>query len=97
MYTLKGMAIKVKLYKDSTAPDFSQTFIDMVEKYGRSFELGLATRHYLKHQVKRLPGSAPMGVGMLTKRRMALRPKQIDGIDQLTAILSRAKELEGAS
>jgi heterodisulfide reductase subunit C len=94
MYTLKGMAIKAKLYQDSTAPDFSQTFVEMVEKYGRSYELGLATRHYLKHQVSRLPGSAPMGFGMLTKRRMSIRPKHIEGIDQLTAILDRAKEME---
>ena len=94
MYTLKGMAIKAKLYQDSTAPDFSQTFVEMVEKYGRSYELGLATRHYLKHQVSRLPGSAPMGFGMLTKRRMSIRPKHIEGIDQLTDILDRAKEME---
>lgn len=97
MYTLKSMAIKAKLYKDSTAPDFSQTFVDMVEKYGRSFEFGLATRHYLKHQLTRLPGSAPMGLGMLTKKRMSVRPHQIEGIEQLNTILNRAKELEIAS
>ena len=49
MYTLKGMAIHEKLYTDSTAPDFSQTFVDMVETFGRSYELGLASRHYLRH------------------------------------------------
>ena len=43
MYTLKSMAIREKLYDDSTAPDFSQTFIGYVETYGRGFELGLAT------------------------------------------------------
>lgn len=97
MYTLKGMAIQAKLYKDNTAPDFSQTFVDMVEEYGRSFELGLATRHYLKHFPMRLPGMAPMGLGMLSKRRMTLTPKKINGIDQLKAILARAKEVEAAS
>ena len=45
MYTLKSMAIKAKLYQDSTAPNFSQTFVGMVETYGRGFELGLASRH----------------------------------------------------
>jgi heterodisulfide reductase subunit C/quinone-modifying oxidoreductase subunit QmoC len=94
MYTLKGMAIRAKLYKDSSAPDFSQTFVDMVEKYGRSFELGLATRYYLKHQVTRLPGAGTMGLGMLTKKRMSIQPKQIKGINQLHAILERAKEVE---
>jgi heterodisulfide reductase subunit C len=94
MYTLKGMAIRTKLYKDSTAPDFSMTFVDMVESYGRSFEFGLATRHYLKHFPMRLPGMAPMGLGMLSKHRMGMTPKRIEGMDQLKAILDRAKELE---
>jgi heterodisulfide reductase subunit C len=94
MYTLKSMAIQAKLYEDSTAPDFSQTFVDMVEQYGRSYEFGLATRYYLKHHKKRLPGMAPMGLGMLSKERMSMRPRKIEGIKQLHKILERAKELE---
>ena len=94
MYTLKSMAIQAKLFKDSTAPDFSQTFVDMVENYGRSFEFGLATRHYLKHFPLRLPGMASMGYGMLTKKRMGMTPKRIAGMDQLKTILKRAQELE---
>jgi heterodisulfide reductase subunit C len=39
MYTLKSMAIEAGLYRDSTAPDFSHTFVDMVEEW-RSFEFG---------------------------------------------------------
>lgn len=94
MYTLKGLAIEAKLYTDSTAPDFAQTFVDMVETYGRSYEFGLATRHYLKHYPLRLPGMAPMGLGMLSKKRMDIKPRRIEGIDQLKAVLNRAKELE---
>jgi len=94
MYTLKSMAIGAKLFQDSTAPDFSQTFVDMVEEYGRGFEFGLATRHYLKHFPLRLPSMAPMGWGLLTKQRMTITPKRIKGIKQLKAILDRAKGLE---
>lgn len=94
MYTLKSMAIRAQLYQDTTAPDFSQTFVDMVENYGRSYEFGLATRHYLKHFPLRLPSLAPMGLGMLSKKRMEITPHRIEGIDQLKAILARAKELE---
>jgi len=94
MYTLKGMAIRAKLYRDSIAPDFSQTFVDMIEEYGRSYEFGLATRHYLKHFPLRLPGMTPMGLGMLSKRRMDIKPRRIEGVVQLKAILNRAKELE---
>jgi heterodisulfide reductase subunit C len=94
MYTLKGMAIKAKLYRDSNAPHFSQTFVGMVETFGRSYELGLATRHYLRHYPLRLPGMAVMGLGMLTKSRMSIIPKHIKHMDQLTAILDKAKTLE---
>ncbi len=94
MYTLKSMAIKAELYEDSIAPDFSGTFVNMVEKYGRSFEFGLATRHYLNHFPLRLPSMASMGLGMLTKKRLKMKPKKIRQMKQLTAILDRAKALE---
>ncbi len=94
MYTLKSMAIEARLYRDATAPDFSKTFVEMVEEYGRSYEFGLATRHYLKHFPLRLPGMSPMALGMLTKERMSIRPKRIKNIQQLRAILDRAKELD---
>jgi len=94
MYTLKGMAVEARLFQDSTAPDFSKTFVDMVEEYGRSYEFGLATRHYLKHFPLRLPSMAPMGVGLLSKQRMTIVPKRIKNIKQLKAILKRAKEVQ---
>ena len=94
MYTLKTMAVAEGRYQNSTAPDFSQTFIDMVENNGRSFELGLASVHYLKHFPLRLPGMTPMAVGLLTRGRMALLPKRIKALSQLKAILKRAQELE---
>jgi heterodisulfide reductase subunit C len=97
MYSLKGMAIEANLFRDSNAPDFAQSFIDMVENFGRSFELGLATRHYLKHYPLRLPGMASMGVGMLTSKRMTIIPKRIKGLDQLKSILDKAKTLELSS
>src|SRR3972149_5191651 len=69
MYTLKSMAIQAKLYEDSTAPDFAQTFVDFVENYGRSFAFGLAPRHYLRHYPLRVPGMVPKAIGMITRGR----------------------------
>jgi heterodisulfide reductase subunit C len=97
MYTLKRLAVDAQLYRDSAAPGFSQTFVDFVENYGRSFEFGLATRHYLKHYPLRLPGMVPKAFGMLARGRMDLTPHRIEGLDQFRAILARAKELEAAS
>lgn len=95
MYTLKSMAIKAGLYHDAAMPGFSETFVDYVEKYGRSFELGLATRFNLRHHPLSLAGMAPLGLGMLKRGRMDLTPHRIDGMAQLTAILEKAKALEG--
>jgi sulfite exporter TauE/SafE len=39
----------------------------------------------------------PMGLGMLTKGRMAMTPNKIKNIDQLHNILERAKTLEMTS
>jgi heterodisulfide reductase subunit C len=94
MYTLKRMSVEAGLYEDSTAPDLSETFVGYVERYGRSFEFGLATRHNLRHRPLSIPGMAPMGLGMLTKGRMDLTPHRIEGMDQLRAILRRAEQLE---
>ncbi len=97
MYTLKSLAIRAELYEDTRAPDFSETFVDMVERYGRSYELGLATRHYLRHSPLRLATMASLGLGMLSKKRMNMKPTKIVGMEQLSAILDRAKQLEAAS
>lgn len=94
MYTLKRLAIEEKIYDDSTAPDFSKTFINWVESYGRSFELGLMSTHMLKHNPFGVFKIASMGMGMVSKGRMAFTPTSIKGIKDLKAILKRAKELE---
>lgn len=97
MYTLKSMAIRAHRYQERAAVGFSETFVDYVENYGRSFEFGLATRHYIRHQPLQLVKGAAMGLGMLSKGRMDLTPQRIAGQEQLKAILERAKELEGAA
>jgi heterodisulfide reductase subunit C len=97
MYTLKSMAIKANRYQEKIAVGFSQAFVDYVENYGRSFEFGLATRHYIRHQPLQLVKGAAMGLGMLTKGRMDLTPQRIEGQKQLVAILQRAKEMEGVA
>jgi len=100
MYTLKRKSVAAGLYRESRAkdaPGFSQDFISFVENYGRSFELGLATWYHLKHHFWNMPSMAGMGLGMMSKRRMDFTPKRIKNLDQLKAILAKAKELEGAA
>jgi heterodisulfide reductase subunit C len=96
MYTLKRLAIKENVYDDSTAPDFSRTFIQWVESYGRAFELGLMSQHMMAHNPLGVFKIAGMGMGMVTKGRMAFTPTRIRGMAGLRAIIAKAKELEAS-
>jgi heterodisulfide reductase subunit C len=98
MYTLKRMALKGGYYRQSTAsdaPSFSQMFIDFVEGYGRSFELGVATRYHLSAHPLEVMKMAPFGMGMLRRGRLDLTPRSIREMDKLKAILAKAKEIGG--
>ena len=97
MYTLKGMAEQKHSYRDSTPPGFAHVFVGQVETFGRSWELGLTARHYLRHFILRLPRMTPMAMGLFFKGRIGILPHRIKERQQLHAILARAKELEQES
>lgn len=94
MYTLKTLAVARGKSHANIARDFSETFIGYVERFGRSFEFGLATRHTISHMPTSLSGTVELGMGMLTKGRMDMTPHKIEQTNQLQRILTRAKELE---
>lgn len=96
MYSLKRMAIKEKLYDSSAGPDWSESFIGFVESYGRSFEVGLATRYHLTHQPLKKMNLGSFALDMLSRDRLAITPDRIKNMGQLRAILDKAKELEAA-
>ena len=97
MYTLKRMAVRGGQFDDTTAPDFSKTFINWVESYGRSFELGLMGVHMLRHNPFGAFKIVDFGVGLVTKGRLAFKPTRIKGMAGLKRILAKAKELEVAA
>jgi quinone-modifying oxidoreductase subunit QmoC len=96
MYALKAKATKENRVPSHVAPDFSRTFVEYIHKYGRSFEVGLVAKHYMRHYITRLPNMTTSGIGMVTKGRMGFRPHRIKGVEGLNAILDRASELEDA-
>ncbi len=97
MYCLKRLAIREGLAKDTDAPALAKTFTSLLDRYGRSFELGLASRFYLFNKPLALLRMGPLGLSMFTRGRMSLIPKKIKGIEQLQAIIKKARELGGAS
>jgi len=96
MYTLKSMAEEQRTYRDNVPPHFAGVFVGQVEHFGRSFELGLTMRHYLRHFILRLPRMTPMAMSLFFHGRIGLLPNRIKNRKQLHAILERAKELESA-
>jgi heterodisulfide reductase subunit C len=97
MYALKRLAIREGMAKDTDAPALAKTFTDLVERYGRSFELGLASRFYLFNKPFAMLKMGPMGLKMFTRGRMSLVPTKIRNLGQLQAIINKAKQLGGKS
>lgn len=93
MYTLKRMSARAGLAKGTDAPALARTFVHYLDKYGRSFELGLATRFYLLNKPLSMVKMGPLGLKMLSRGRMALLPTKIRQIEQLQAIIAKAQEL----
>jgi heterodisulfide reductase subunit C/quinone-modifying oxidoreductase subunit QmoC len=59
--------------------------------------LGLASRFYLFNKPLAMLKMGPLGLSMFTRGRMALVPTKIRNLEQLQAIIKKAKELGGAS
>jgi len=94
MYTLRRMSASAGAHESGDAADFSRTFIDLVERYGRSFELELAARYHLTHSPFSKMSQGPLAIGMVLKDRLSFRPKRIRGLESFRAILAKAKVIE---
>jgi heterodisulfide reductase subunit C len=97
MYTLKRLAAKERRTTGvgTDAVALAKEFRYFVDRYGRSFELGLATRFYLLHKPLSILGLGPLGLRMFTHGRMDLTPNKIENLAELRAILEKARELGG--
>lgn len=97
MYALKRVAVREGVSSAAPSPEarsLSRTFAEQVERYGRSFELGLITLHLLRMHPIQASRMTSFGWFLLKKQRMDLRPHRIKGIEQLRAILERARQIE---
>ncbi len=97
MYALKRLSIRDGLAKDTDAPALAKTFTDLLDRYGRSFELGLASRYYLFNKPLAMLKLGPLGLSLFTRGRMSLVPTKIKNVDQLQAIIKKARQLGGDS
>jgi heterodisulfide reductase subunit C len=78
---------------EGDAPALARTFTGFVDKYGRAFELGIATRYLMLNKPMSMLKGMGMGMGMFARGRLSLRPTKIRQTAQLQAIISKAREL----
>ncbi len=97
LYTLKRMAIREGRASNPDAVALARTFTGFVDKYGRAFEAGLATRYHLVRRPVAAMKLTGLGLSMLQRGRMALRPKKIRQREQLRNIIRKAREVGGTS
>ncbi|HXW68772.1 MAG TPA: 4Fe-4S dicluster domain-containing protein [Dissulfurispiraceae bacterium] len=95
MYTLKQLAVKEGISKITDAYDFARTFVELVEKYGRSFDFGLSLRYHLTHNALSKLSWGSLALQMYKKERMVTGPSKISGIEGLGRILRKAKNIGG--
>jgi len=95
MYTLKRMSAEEGFAGETDAPAVARAFSEFVERYGRSFEFGLASRFHLTSRSANLVRAGRLGVLLFARGRVAQRPTQIREIEELQAIIRRAKKLGG--
>lgn len=97
MYALKRISLREGLAQGTDAPALARTFTGLLDKYGRSFEFGLASRYYLFNKPLSMLRMGPLGLSMFTRGRMSLVPTRIRQLDQLQKIIQKAKQLGGAT
>jgi heterodisulfide reductase subunit C len=97
MYALKRISIAEGIAKSGDGPALARTFTSMVEKFGRSFEFGLASTYYFFNKPGAMLKMGPMGLSMFSRGRLSLIPKKIRQVGQLQAIIKKAKEIGGVS
>ena len=97
MHALEIISIRSgKSTKKSNTPIMYRCFVDSARGNGRVYELGMMIKLFLKTNPLAALKLAPVGLVLFFHKRLPLRPSRIKGMDELKAILDKARELGGA-
>ena len=95
MYILKRMAIREKRRRSKAARAFSEAFVVVVNRYGRSREAELMMRYMLATNPLGAFSAAPIGLSLLSHGRLPLSGTRVREIGGLRKIVKKAQELGG--
>lgn len=97
MHALEVLAIKHGLAtKRSRTPTLYRGFVDSAKNNGRVYEFGVMLNLIRRTNPFSALKLAPMGLGLLLRRRMPLRANRIKGTGEIKAIIKKARSLGGA-
>jgi heterodisulfide reductase subunit C len=90
MYGLKRYSMWKDEYKeDLIGPAFSESFVKMIMRTGRSFEPVLAPSYIFKYDTRDIIQEAQTATSLVLKGRMPLLPKKIKRLDNLRRMVRR--------
>lgn len=97
MYSLRQLAFRNGFsYGPTGEPIMNRAFVDIIDRNGRVHEVSLMLTYYMQSSPLAVLKMAPIGLKMLLRGRMPLRPDTIKDRQQLTAIITKARALETA-
>jgi len=86
MTVLRNLSMSKGLAKDKEAA-FTRVFMGIVSRYGRMYEPELLVRYYMSGgDLLGLLKQAGLGLKMLRKGKIALRPERVDNVGELAEI-----------
>jgi heterodisulfide reductase subunit C len=86
MADLRRLAVE-KGYTQDKEAQFGQAFAETVQTHGRLFEPELLARYYARVlDIPNLIGMVPVGIKMLLKGKMSLKPENVDEPDSLKKV-----------
>jgi heterodisulfide reductase subunit C len=95
LYALKRLAMDQKIFpKRFPVYALSQSFVDLTNRFGRSYEPGLIILYALKTNPFKLLGMLPLFVKLLLKGRIGILPERIKKTKAFSRILKEAEIME---
>lgn len=95
MYMLKRLAIRQNGRRNKNVRALSETFVDIVNKYGRNHEVLLLCRFFLATKPLAALAAAPIGLRLYSHGRLPLGGGRVRDVAGLRRIVAKALELGG--
>jgi heterodisulfide reductase subunit C len=95
MYALKRLAMEKKTYPSNfPVYSLSQSFVKILNQYGRLHEPRLLVYYLMKTNPMKLLSFAPLGIKMAQKGRIGYTAVKIKGIDGFKKMIKKAEEID---